>query len=171
MGLSALAVTCIVLPTIIRQAVALCKLHKAGKLNWSSPPVNCLLFNMLSGIFGWCHVIDTWVRKPITCAQTEEDGGTDLVHHYIAFSMFLSIFAMFIILAKIQILLMWIDVYSKSKSMEKAQTGNSLLEVYKRALRAYAAIFVVVIFGLYTIDTSLAVFWSFFTCIVLVVIT
>ena len=169
MGLAALAITWIVLPTIIRQAIALYKLHKAGRLKRSAT-VNCLVYNMLSGIFGWCYIIDTWMRKPSTCAPAEKDGGTDLAYDYIVFSLFTSLFAMFIVLAVIQILLMWIDVYSKSKSMQKAQTGNSLIEVYRKVLRIYAALFVFVFFGLYLVDTSLAVLWTFLTCIVLQVI-
>ena len=77
---------------------------------------------------------------------------------------------MFITLSVITILVMWIDVHIKSKSMQKMTKDNSLAETYKKALLISAGVFAIVFFVLLTIDTSLALMWTFLTCIVLLIV-
>ena len=62
-------------------------------------------------------------------------------------------------------------MHVKSKTMQKMSSENSLVEVYKKALRGFAIFFATMFFVLFVINASYAVYWTFLTCIVLVVIT
>ena len=55
--------------------------------------------------------------------------------------------------------------------MQKVEKGNSLVDVYKRALRISAFVFVFIFLLLYIVSPSLAVMWSFLACLTLIVIT
>ena len=185
----------ITIPTIAKAAVALYKVKKAGKLNWGASTI-CLLYTMISAFFGTAYIADEWVYKMNTCAQSENDGGTPSSLYYVL-KTFTPLLAMFFVLSVVQILLMWcvlscgslfpvemlmtfmclcacdnrIDVHVKSKTMQKMSSENSLVEVYKKALRGFAIFFATMFFVLFVINASYAVYWTFLTCIVLVVIT
>ena len=164
MSAAALGVALLALPTIFRCARALWKVHKAGKFDWS-PPQTCLVFLATSSTCGMAYNYDGWVRKFFACS----DGSDDVMEFII--SLCTSLFGVFFVLAAIQILLMWIDVHVKSKSMQKVAAGNSLVEVYKKALRISSVIFAVVFVACYSVSTSLAVAWSFLAGFMLFIIT
>ena len=58
----------------------------------------------------------------------------------------------------------------KSKTMQKASGSNSLLQVYKKALRIFAAVFAFGFIAAYLVSTSLAVIWTFMVVLILLVI-
>jgi hypothetical protein len=164
-----ITVLVLAIPTTFQSSRALYRVHKAGKLDWGAP-TTCMAFIVVSAINGLVYLFEEWIRKQLVCAQSIDDGGTDTTLWYIL-SATSSLFAMFVVLAVAQILLMWIDVYVKSKTMQKVASGNSLLDIYKKALRRGALFFAVVYTGLFSVSSSWAVMWTFFICILLVIAT
>jgi hypothetical protein len=164
-----LSISILAIPTTVRCVRALYKVHKAGRLDWAAP-TTCIAFTAVASIFGFVYLFEEWIRKPLVCAQSIDDGGTNVTLWYIL-SASSSLLAMFTVLAVTQILLMWIDVYVKSKTMQKVASGNSLLDVYKKALRRGALFFAVVFTVLFSRSASWAVMWTFFICVLLVVAT
>ena len=102
-----MAIICfsITIPTIVKAAVALYKVQKAGKLKWGASTI-CLLYTMISAFFGAAYISDEWVYKMNTCAQSENDGGTSRSLSYVL-RTFTPLMAMFFVLSVVQILLMW----------------------------------------------------------------
>jgi hypothetical protein len=101
-----LVVASIAVPTTVHSAIALYKVRKAGKLDWGAPTM-CVLFTMFSSFFGLAYVFDVWVRKSTVCAQSDLDGGTSSRLYDYFVSSWLSLFGSLMVLAMVNILLMW----------------------------------------------------------------
>ena len=157
----------IALPTIVGSLNVLRKVHRAGNFTMS-PTIVCLICVVISSTFGLAFAYDNTVRRVAVCSQGGDDGGTD-PNLDIFLSAFPSMFAMFLVVALIYLALMWIDVHIKSMSMQKMSADNSMIEVYKKALKVFAVFFAVVFMTLYLILTSFAVMWTFVICFVLLV--
>ena len=166
MLISGLAIVALALPTLFHCVKSLIKLNMAGKLEWG-PPTSCMLFTALSSAFGCFNQVHDFILYPLECDQDYTWGGRP---YRTLLRLCNSFFAMFITLSVITILVMWIDVHIKSKSMQKMTKDNSLAETYKKALLISAGVFAIVFFVLLTIDTSLALMWTFLTCIVLLIV-
>ena len=139
-------------PSMFRCIRALWKLHKAGKFEWS-PSVTCLVIITISSAYGMAYNFEHWVRKFFNCAV--DGGSNEVVDIIISFGT--SMFGVCFILSVIQVLLMWIDVHIKSKSMQKVGAGNSLVGVYKKALRISSIVFTVVFVAAYSVSSAIAV--------------
>jgi len=157
MMLSGFIIVALALPTIFHSLNALIKLKKAGKLVWG-PPTSCLLFTTLASSFGLFNHFNEFILLPYGCWQEYTWGGRP---YRTLLQMCNSAFAMFIVLAIITILLMWIDVHMKSKSMQKMTKDNSLAETYKKKLNISAGVFAIVFFALIGFNLSLALLWTF----------
>ena len=162
MGIAAFLVTLIALPTLIGSITVLWKLHKFNKFDGAAP-CKAVVCSFFCALFGLQYTFDYWVRRMNQC---DPAGGTGLIADIITGGM-TTCFAMFTVLGIIQILLMWIDVYIKSKTMQKVSQENSLIEVYKKVLRRGAIGFASVFLVLFMLSTTLAVAWTFLFCTML----
>ena len=100
MLVSAVIISALGIPTSVRSAVALYKVHKAGQLKWGAS-TTCILFCGLSSTFGLIYIWNDFLG-PIRCSQDAYDELSNLF-----FSACTSLFAMFVVCAMIQVLLMW----------------------------------------------------------------
>ena len=139
------------LPTIFGSARLLFHLHVAKQFQGAI--VAATISILFSSTFAIAFTFDTEIRKTFNC---DSEGGTDENVHLIAAS-FVSFFAMFFVVAFLQIVLMWIDVYVKSKTMQKMAANSSILDKYKKVIRGWCVAFVVIFIPAYIISTSAAV--------------
>jgi len=151
MILATTAKLCVCLPTLFGTARLLWHLYCINEFKGAIIVATTCIF--CSTVFGIAFTADTEIRKTFTCTS---DGGTDENVHLIAAS-FVSAFALFFVLAFLNIVMMWIDVYVKSKTMQKMASNSSLLDKYKRVIRGWCVAFVVIFIPLYIISTSAAV--------------
>jgi len=148
----------IALRTITGGVRLLVGLVQAGELNFGPISV-CVICIICSNMFAMAFMIENELRRSFQC---EPDGGTPGDGFTLAvLAAFVGFFAMFFIVALINMGLMWIDVYVKSKSMQKVSSGNSLIDKYKLALRYFAIFFAVAFTGLYVVSSSIAVALTF----------
>ena len=149
-------------PIIVGGIHALWKLKQAGKLG-SGPVTKCFFCTTLSASFGWAYMLENSVRKSFQCSHSDNASG-----HITG--PFASIFAMFYILGIVNIALMWIDVWVKSKTMQKVEAGNSLVNKYKMYLRVFSIGFGVLGVLTYSIEVTLFIALTFLVGIGLLII-
>ena len=129
--------------TFLRLARLLVLMIRAGKLSRGATS-QCLVYCTFGELFGMIYWFDITLRRPLTCADGIDNGWW-----YFSGIVCSAAFAMFAILACITIALMWIDVYVKSKAMQKVTTKDSLVEKMKLFLQGFSVFFVVVFCLLY----------------------
>ena len=130
-------------PVIFGGSRALWKLNKAGKFG-AGPVTWCIVFIVTGTTFGFLFLLENSFRKSLDC------GHTGLMQAHLT-STFTTIFAMFYILSVVQLVLIWLDVWVKSITMQKSDGSNSLVSKYRKILKAFSICFGVVSVAAYAV--------------------